>query len=293
MRDRSASAYSWVSVRMKLTIDHVTVCGSDLARMRGGFAAVGLRTSYGGRHANAVTHMDLLPFPDGSYIELIAPIASPSGATGMMSGWAKRMEQNAGAGAWAVRAESIPEKAARLRGAGIAVRGPEVGSRLRPDGRKLEWETALLGSGAAGSVLPFLIEDKTPREWRLPAASESNGIEGVAGVVIAVRDLHATAALFGRAFGCGEPLVEEDAVFGATLAKFAESPVILAAPRARDSWLADRIERFGECPAAFLLKGCSGAAEILVSDRCSRWFGKTIAWLDAERLQGTRIGMVE
>lgn len=280
---------------MKLRIDHVTVCGSDLERMRRGFADVGLRTSYGGRHANGVTHMDLLTFPDGSYIELIAPLASLSGATGMMGGWAKRIEENAGAGAWAVRAERIQDEAIRLRQAGIDVRGPEHGSRLRPDGKKLEWETAQLGTGAAGSVLPFLIEDKTPREWRVPDQARGKGVEGVAAVLIAVRDLKEAAALFQRAIGCGQPMTEEDSEFGATLQSFPKAPVILAKPRGKDSWLAERIERFGECPAAFLLKVSefSQAVKSFAFDHRGRWFGKEIAWLDRGRLQGTLLGLVE
>jgi len=280
---------------MKLRVDHVTVCGPNLEQMRHEFALVGLRTSYGGRHANGVTHMDLLAFPDGSYIELIAPLGSLSNATGMMSGWAKRMEENAGAGAWAACVQRIHEETARLRAADIEARGPESGSRLRPDGKKLEWETALLGPGAAGSVLPFLIEDKTPREWRVPPLSEMSGIEGVAGVVIAVRDLAATTALFRRAFRCGDPLVEEDSEFAATLARFPNTPVILAVPRDANAWVGKRIGRFGECPAAFLLKvsHLAPAAEGLAFDRHSRWFGKDIAWLDVERLRGTRIGLMD
>lgn len=279
---------------MDLRIDHVTICGSNLERMRHDFAEVGLRTTYGGRHANRVTHMDLLAFPDGSYIEWIAPFASLSGAAGMMSGWTKLMEADAGCGAWAAQTGDIHAEVERLRASGIAVKGPEAGSRQRPDGKKLEWETALLGAGAAGSVLPFLIEDKTPREWRVPASAEGDGIEGVAAVVIAVRDLGATRALFQRAFECGDPSEEEDSEFRATLASFSKTPAILAAPRARDSWLADRIERFGECPAAFLLKASHLARDggSFASSHRSRWFGKDIAWLDAERLQGTRIGLV-
>src|SRR6516225_9829145 len=91
---------------MRLQVDHVTVCGSDLAAMRRGFADAGLVTSYGGPHAHGVTHMDQLAFRDGSYLELIAPVAR-GGAAGLMGGWAKLMEGNAGAGAWAAQSEQI------------------------------------------------------------------------------------------------------------------------------------------------------------------------------------------
>ena len=61
---------------MDLQIDHVTVCGRDLDRMRQSFAERGLATEYGGPHANGLTHMALAGFDDGSYLELIAPLSS-------------------------------------------------------------------------------------------------------------------------------------------------------------------------------------------------------------------------
>lgn len=57
---------------MQLKVDHASVCGPDLEPMRQAFASVGLVTDYGGPHAS-VTHMALLGFEDGSYLELIAP----------------------------------------------------------------------------------------------------------------------------------------------------------------------------------------------------------------------------
>ena len=57
---------------IQLTIDHVTIAGSTLATLEAGFAAIGLTTDYGGPHSNGVTHMSLLGFDDGSYIELIS-----------------------------------------------------------------------------------------------------------------------------------------------------------------------------------------------------------------------------
>src|SRR5580700_6156824 len=134
---------------MRFQLDHVTVCGSDLEAMRRAFRDVGLSTTYGGPHADGVTHMDLLAFEDGSYLELIAPRAALGGA-GMMSGWARLMEGNAGAGAWAVQSPDIHAEARRLRNSGIEVRGPEAGGRKRPEGSALEWETAIVGPGAAG-----------------------------------------------------------------------------------------------------------------------------------------------
>jgi len=278
---------------MNLAIDHVTICGSHLERMRADFAAIGLRTVYGGRHANGMTHMDLLTFPDGSYVELIAPFASLAGAGGMMSGWVKLMEGDAGSGAWAVRSTDIHAETSRLRSAGVEVRGPEVGGRQRTDGTQLEWETAMVGPGSAGSVLPFLIEDKTARDLRVPDPPASE-IEGVGAVVIGVRDLKVSIAVFQRAFGLKDASMEEHRDFGATLAHFAHSPVILALPTNASSWLADRLDQFGECPAAFLLKASCEfpTKDLQTTAKSMHWFGTDVAFFDPQRLRGARIGLI-
>lgn len=280
---------------MKLDVDHVTVCGSDLDSMRAAFADVGLKTTYGGRHANGVTHMDLLPFEDGSYLELIAPMRSLAGAGSMMAGWAKLMEGDAGAGAWAARCSDIHAEVDRLRAVSIEVRGPEAGSRERPDGTLLEWQTAMLGPGPAGGVLPFLIQDKTPRNLRVLSAEFARGLRGVAWVLIGVHDLERSIHVFQRACEWNSPKIEQHAGFGATLAHFPGTPVTLAAPLQPDSWLSKRLGQFGQCPAAFLL----AASELSKAERRfalkehTSWFGRKISWFETSRLHGTRIGFIE
>ena len=59
---------------MPLKIDHVTLAGSDLKALEQVFALAGLATDYGGPHSNGITHMSLLGFDDGSYIELISTL---------------------------------------------------------------------------------------------------------------------------------------------------------------------------------------------------------------------------
>src|SRR6188472_4039643 len=85
-----------------LKIDHITVAGSDLKTMMSNLSAVGLHCEYGGLHRDLGTEMALTSFPDGSYLELIAPQqkADPKAVTTHI--WAKRMTGNAGPCAWAV-----------------------------------------------------------------------------------------------------------------------------------------------------------------------------------------------
>lgn len=282
---------------MRLRLDHVTVCGSDLEAMRAGFRDAGLSTAYGGQHANGVTHMDLLGFEDGSYLELIAPMAAVSEAPGMMSGWTRLLEGNAGAGAWAVHSTDVHAEARRLRESGIEVRGPERGGRKRPDGLALEWETAIVGPGAAGAVLPFVIEDKTPRGLRVPEASSSLGdlISGVAVVVLGVRDLETPIALFRRAFNLEEPRLEAREDLGMTIAFFPGTPVMLARASRDRCRLTDRIGGFGECPAAFLLgtRDLEAATDRYRLGNPDVWFGVKLAWFDESRLRGAKLGVIE
>lgn len=270
-----------------MTIDHVTVCGHDLDRMRRGFAGVGLLTEYGGAHANGLTHMALAGFEDGSYLELIAPTrgADLTKARGMMAGWLPLMTGNAAAGAWAIRASGIQEQADELRARGIVVRGPEPGGRTRPDGVRLEWQTAIVGPEPAGSVLPFMIEDRSERCLRVRASANQLGVRGVAAVVLGVQDLPETTALFRRAFGWEAPAFEKHLESGVELARFHGTPVILAEALASDSWISERLVKFGAGPVGFLLSRTAEFPEEV------QWFGKRMRWCPEEET-GARIGVI-
>ena len=243
-----------------LTIDHVTVAGSDLKAMQAKLASIGLRSEYGGPHSNHATEMALTSFPDGSYLELIA---IPNGADEKAVAahyWSRQMRGNAGPCAWAVRAKDLASDVARLKKAGVPVTEPARSGRERPDGVRLDWETANAGTEPNGTFFPFLIHDFTPREQRaFPSGKPTTeDYSGVARVVIAVRDLDASIARYRKAFGLAPPMEHVDEGFGAKLASFRGTPkgtpVELAAPLSAQSWLSARLKEFGEGPCAFVLK---------------------------------------
>jgi hypothetical protein len=275
-----------------LKVDHVTICGPDLARLQEAFAALGLKSDYGGPHANGGTHMAVIGLEDGSYVELVAPIKA--GAT-TDSGWSKLMLAKAGACAWAVGSNDIQKDVDALKGAGLPVDGPFPGGRKKPDGKVLEWQTAALGTEQAGAVLPFIIQDHTPREWRVqPSASTKEmGLSGIRIVVLGVKELDEAIALFRKAYGWSAPVKEEHPEFGARLAYFQGTPVILAVSIGADSWLAKRLNELGESPVAFLLGGPDfEKASAKATLATGKWFGLSVAWFDSEKLQGARIGVV-
>src|SRR5262245_47130104 len=121
-----------------MRIDHVTLAAPALDPLRGVFAELGLTTDYGGEHGNGVTHMALLGFDDGSYIELIAAITpgTPS------PWWNKFIVQDGGPCAWAVGIDDVAAEAERITALGIKVNGPNHAGRQKPDGTKIEWDSA-------------------------------------------------------------------------------------------------------------------------------------------------------
>ncbi|MCU1337289.1 MAG: hypothetical protein JWO19_2870 [Bryobacterales bacterium] len=262
-----------------LRIDHVTVAGRDLKAMRASLAALGIASEYGGPHSNHATEMALTSFPDGSYLELIAiqPNADPAAVAAHY--WSKSMQNNAGPCAWAVRPQDFGFEAKRLQARNIAVQ-PARSGRARPDGVRLEWEAAPVGTGPNGMFFPFLIRDFTPREQRATPAGKpsTQDFTGVARVVIAVRDLKDSVKRYRKAYGLPAPVQQDDAGFGARLAAFPGTPVVLAMPVNASSWLAARINSVGEGPSAFILHARNAGSYRLSSK--TAWFGAAISWLD-------------
>jgi hypothetical protein len=273
----------------ELKIDHVTVAGKDLKSMQANLANTGLTCEYGGPHKNKATEMALTSFPDGSYLELIAlqPAADPRAAAA--HAWNKQMENNAGPCAWAVRVQDIERESSRLKAAGVAVGAAERSGRERPDGLKLEWETVRVGEEPNGTFFPFLIHDFTPRQQRaFPSGKPTTkDFSGITRVVIAVRDLDEAFKRYGKAYGVERPIRQVDAGFGAHLALLGGTPVVLAAPLNSQSWLAARIDQFGEGPCAFVL-GARKAGRYKPASK-TRWFGTDVSWFDPEKL-GWRLG---
>jgi hypothetical protein len=293
-RGAESAPQSANSAPAPIRFDHALICVSDLAPMQQGLADVGLQPDYGGHHGHATTQMAQLGFPDGTYIGVEAPVdASVETGTPQSS----LMKANAGPCGWAATSLDLKSDLERISRLGVAVGEPEARSRTRPDGTMAEWRSASLGAGAPGSNLPFLMEDKTPRSNRAPRASasiEGSTISGVGVVILGVKNLNESIALFRKVYGWPAPKIEEHPDFGAKIAYFSGTPVMLAAASPSFSWLADRISQLGPCPVAFLLRADNvrTASEHFSLPAGNRWFGLNVAWFNPEKLHGVRLGVV-
>jgi hypothetical protein len=287
----SETAMTQENKSVVLEIDHASICGSNLDTLQKIFTDVGLTPDLGGPHGNGVTQMAIIGFNDASYLELIAPI-KPGASAG--SDWSKFMSDEAVTCAWAVGTNVLLQEVERLKKIGVPVKTPERGSRKRPDGMSIEWIVADVGPGTPGSTLPFIIEDQTPRTWRVQTSASVQGapVNGIENVVLGVNNLDASIALFRKAYGWAEPMTETQKDFG-KLAYFPGEPVILAAPSG-GGWLSERLGKFGESPVAYLLdtRDFPAASKKYKLSGTKTWFGQKIAWFDQGKMKGVRLGVI-
>jgi len=266
----------------QLTIDHVTICGTHLDQMREAFAAAtGISPEYGGKHANRATEMDVVSFPEGAYLELmgIQPDADPKAVTAHV--WGKFLRANTGPCAFAIRVPDVTDEAKRLNAAGFDVKPPARSGRTRPDGETLVWETSDIGQSLRGTFFPFLIHDITPRRNRVYPSGKptTNQFSGIFMLVIAVNNLSEAIAKYSRAFNEARPVGQHDAWSHADLAWFESTQIVLAQPTG-ESWMADRLKKYGEGPCALVLHSLKPVPE---KDN-SLWYGRKISWANSAKL---------
>jgi hypothetical protein len=276
-----------------MKIDHVSIAWSDLTFLQEAFESVGLKTDYGGVHSSGATHMSLLAFKDGSYIELISVVkpGTPSPS------WGRQISGNGGPCAWAVQADDPASEVRRIKSLGVSTIGPDDYYRERPDGVLVEWQLAFIGDGEPGATLPFLIKDKTPREYRVKPSSSvaTSELSGVMKVILGVRDLEREVKLFQKVYGWNEPIRNNDLAGefrGLVLADFEDAPVVIASPMKGDTWLSKRLGQFGDSPCAFLIgtSSVSRTRERYDLKEEHPWIQGSAAWIPSSKLGGIRLG---
>jgi len=162
--------------------DHVVLVVLDLNPAVAEHRDRGFTVTPGGEHAGGLTHNALVGFADGSYLELIA-FHDLAAAHGKHS-WAPVAERGGGWADFALLSNDLRQDVAAL--GDLVAKPPEDGGRTRPDGLGIAWRVARLQK-----PLPFLIEDLTARELRVPggdAAKHANGTAGLAGIVLGATD---------------------------------------------------------------------------------------------------------
>ena len=183
-------------------LDHVVLVVLDLDAAIADHGRRGFTVTPGGEHAGGLSHNALVGFADGSYLELIA-FHDVAAAVGKHS-WAPVAERGGGWADFALLSDDLMSDAATL--GDLVARPPEDGGRTRPDGVAIAWRVARLHA-----PLPFLIQDLTARELRVPggdAAKHANGTTGVAKVVLGARDPALVTERYAKLRERGAPEIE-------------------------------------------------------------------------------------
>ena len=167
-------------------LDHILLGCSDLER---GIAFVeqyiGVRAVFGGVHPGRGTQNALLSLgassaqEKGRYLEIIAPDLLQTDGASPLLGTIQKLAEPRLVG-WAAHPRNIEALAAQLKGYGIAADGPTPGSRKRPDGKELHWQTLNLQDDASG-LLPFFIQWGWGPDRSLPADSVHPSVDAPSG----------------------------------------------------------------------------------------------------------------
>jgi hypothetical protein len=201
-----------------LTLDHVILVVSGLNAAIAQFSQLGFTVIPGGVHSGGLTHNALIPFADGTYLELLATTRASTFRT---ISFIKKMRlldiytanqttigrrligdlaSGIGMNDYSLLSMDLNHEIASLHDRGTTITDPIPGGRMRPDGQEISWRTAVPQT----IDLPFLIDDLTPRELRVPKATDdmhSNGIRGISGITILVSNLVESMAHYRALLG--------------------------------------------------------------------------------------------
>jgi Glyoxalase-like domain len=182
-------------------LDHVVLVARDLNTAIADHRRRGFTVTPGGEHADGVTHNALISFADGSYLELVAFRDIDRALTHR---WWKVAADGGGLADFALLSDDLAADSAAL--AELVKTPPKEGGRIRPDGVELKWRTAVLKA-----PLPFVIEDITSRDLRVPggaATQHANGATGIGSVVIGAVDIGDVEWRYAELRKRGAPQVE-------------------------------------------------------------------------------------
>ncbi|HUG14627.1 MAG TPA: VOC family protein, partial [Thermomicrobiales bacterium] len=182
-------------------IDHVVILANDLEVAVEQYERLGFTVTPGGRHPR-FTHNALIPFQDGTYLELIAFYEQPRPGSVETHRWHRHLANGGGLVDFALGASDVAAVQATASAAGVAMNGPVQGGRKRPDGVDIRWKSVMPDGVNAGAI-PFVIEDETERSLRVPAdgARHANGARGVSSLIVAVCELDVATARYTGLLG--------------------------------------------------------------------------------------------
>lgn len=184
---------------MIVGIDHILIAVEDLERAMEGYRRLGFEVAPGGEHPTVGTHNALVPLADGAYLELIA-VRKPELAREFPFGRQvlEALDGPNRLAGYALESDQVDADVQACRERGLAIAKAPPGGRVRPDGRQVSWRTA----HPEHPRIPFLIQDQTPRELRVPPPAAGLGRSTrVAWLEVGAADLQPTITAYMQLLG--------------------------------------------------------------------------------------------
>lgn len=242
-------------------IDHIVIVVKSLERAVETYRGLGFTVVEGGRHPYGSQNA-LIGFADGSYVELLGFYEeSPAHAW-----WDLLHGRGGGLVDFCMATDDIRGDLAALRAQGALCGDLVEGARARPDGFQVKWINNKV-SGADQGLIPFIIEDVTPRAERLPTARQhANGVTGIDCLTLVAEDIARYAGIMSAALKAeGQAAADQD--LGASGFRFEAGTHALEylAPDRRDSRL--RAQLRAQIPATYRVRfKTTGAARTFGGD---------------------------
>lgn len=234
-------------------IDHVVILVADLQSAIRSYQEQGYTVVRGGRHPTG-THNALIGLADGSYLELLA-FYEPRPT----SKWWPKLCQGGGFITACMRTDDLRGEITRFRSAGIHMSDPLPLSRVRPDGYHIKWVLSL-PQCEHPDVVPFLIEDETPREERVPQEhTHSNAVTGIGTAAFAVRNPTSLRSAYAMVLGTDGEEIHNDTL-NAIGVRFVVGlqRIEFLAPKSGDGPIEEWLRARGPAPISLTLTSASG-----------------------------------
>jgi catechol 2,3-dioxygenase-like lactoylglutathione lyase family enzyme len=238
-------------------IDHLVIVVKDLEQAAKDYEQLGFTVVLGGYHPVG-SHNALISFRDGSYLELIAFYREAPDHR-----WWGPLQKGERLVDYCAQTDDLRGDTQKLRDAGVAINDPVPWSRTRPDGYELKWLLSLV-TGSHRGVAPFLIQDVTPREERIPPQwDHKNGASGIRKLILAASDVSIIQPWY-QSLGTEGELIENEQLKARGL-RYPIGPHQLEflAPLDSQSPLMNWIKTYGPSPYSALLETSFTATEML------------------------------
>ncbi len=168
--------------------DHFIILTSNLDAATQTYRRLGFEVRPGGEHPAMGSHNALIAIADGTYIELVGFKDTALAVKSYWRAGVERLQIGEGFGGYVLASSDLAGDVAQIKQRTLVYDEPKPGSRIRPDGQRVEWQTAMFNGSPIG-LLPFLIQDVTPHTLRIEPPIDGIGSRArVKDAFIAVND---------------------------------------------------------------------------------------------------------